>query len=187
MSFFLEYIKHPFAVGAIAPSGKGLARKMTEPIDFSAAEVIVEYGPGTGAFTGELIARRRPGAALLLIEQNEQFCAQLGAQFAGAEKVYVLHGSAADVNRHLRACGYEKADYVISGLPFTSLPKEVSEDILLATKQAIGREGKFITFQYSLVKRKLFERYFRITRTLHEVKNLPPAYVLVMQNPEEPA
>ncbi len=49
--FLRQYVMHPRSVGAIAPSGKNLALKMMEPIDFNNAKVIVEYGPGTGSFT----------------------------------------------------------------------------------------------------------------------------------------
>ena len=62
MSFILEYIKHPRKIGAVAPSSRCLSRKMMKPIDFSSAEVIVEYGPGTGSFTSELIAGRKPNS-----------------------------------------------------------------------------------------------------------------------------
>ena len=49
-----------------------------------------------------------------------------------------------------------------------------------ATKKAVGNNGKFITFQYSLVKKKFFEKYFWIKGCLKEIKNIPPAYVFFM-------
>lgn len=182
MSFIIEYIKHPRRIGAVAPSGRSLSEKMMKPIDFSSANVIVEYGSGTGSFTKELIARRNNDTLLLLIEQNEHFCCQLEKKYGGLENVRIIHGNAENVGTYLKQYGCKKADYIVSGLPFTSLPKNVSDSILKATNEAIGSDGKFITFQYSLVKRRFFERYFCITDYLREMKNLPPAYVLVMKN-----
>ena len=182
MSFFTEYLKHPRSVGAVAPSGKALAEKMMEPIDFETAGVIVEYGPGTGSFTKELLARRRPETTLLLIERNERFYEELTERYGDRENLRILHGGAKEVNRYLAECRFDHADYIVSGLPFTSLPAETSNEILRATQQAIGAEGRFITFQYSLVKKRYFERFFRIVGSLRETKNLPPAYVLVMRN-----
>lgn len=181
MSFIVEYIKHPRKIGAVAPSSKCLSRKMMEPIHFDSANVIVEYGPGTGSFTRELIAKRRSGTVLLLIEQNQQFCSQLEQKYSNLDNVYVIHGCAENVNLYLEQYGLQKADYIVSGLPFTSLPKGVSDHILSATKEALGDNGRFITFQYSLVKRRFFEQYFSITDSLKEMRNLPPAYVFVMQ------
>lgn len=182
MSFLLEYLKHPRKVGAIAPSGKELAKTMMRPIDFETADVIVEYGPGTGAFTKMLCEKKKPETLLLLIEQNEHFYKRLVSMFKGEPNVRILNGDAKDVNRYLRQRGYAHADYIVSGLPFTSLPGVVSDGILKATKSALGAEGVFITFQYSLLKRRYFERFFGISDCLRQIKNLPPAYVFVMKN-----
>ena len=182
MGIFAEFLKHPRKIGAIAPSGKHLSEKMMMPIDFASAETIVEYGPGTGSFTRELAARKRPGTVLILIEQNETFCEQLRASFGSLPNLFIMHGSAENVGQYLAACGVHSADYIVSGLPFSSLPAAVSDSILTAAKPALGQEGKFITFQYSLVKKKFLEQYFQIVDCRKVIKNLPPAFVLVMQN-----
>jgi len=182
VAFLVEFLKHPRTIGAVAPSGKSLSLKMMEPIDFSSANVIVEYGPGPGSFTKELVERRQEGTTLILIDQNKNFCEQLEEKFGEEKNVYVIHGSAEDVNRYLNEYGFDHADFIISGLPFTSLPKSESSNILEATKIALGEKGQFSTFQYSLVKKSFFEEHFEITDILHEKKNLPPAHILVMRN-----
>ena len=182
MGIFMEFLKHPRRIGAVAPSGKHLAVEMMTPIDFTSANVIVEYGPGTGSFTKELVARRKPGTALILIEQNKTFCDRLWASYGGLPDFFLAHGSAGSVGRCLEACGVHSADYIVSGLPFTSLPAALSDRILNAAKPALGQDGKFITFQYSLAKKKFLEQYFQIVDCRKVVKNLPPAYVLVMKN-----
>ena len=185
MGIFAEFLKHPRKIGAIAPSGKHLSAKMMMPIDFKSAKVIIEYGPGTGSFTKELVTRRKSDTTLILIEQNKAFCEQLRASFGNLPNLFIVHGSAENVGQHLETCGVHSADYIISGLPFTSLPATVSDHILNATKLALGQEGKFITFQYSLVKKKFLEQYFQMTDCLKVIKNLPPAFVLVMKNYDE--
>lgn len=182
VNFFIEYLKHPRTIGAVAPSGNALARKMIKPIDFKSAGVIVEYGSGTGSFTKELVIRRKPDTVLILIEQNRKFCRELGKIFCNQPNLYIINGSAENVSDYLAEHGFKHADYIVSGLPFTSLPPEISDKILNATKKAVGRKGKFITFQYSLVKKKFFEKYFRISACYREMKNIPPAYVLEMCN-----
>ena len=59
LNFLKEYIKHPRTVGAVAPSSRRLANGMMMPIDFENASCILEFGPGTGVFTEELIRRRK--------------------------------------------------------------------------------------------------------------------------------
>lgn len=182
MKFILEYLKHPRTVGAIAPSGKRLAKKMIAPINFKKAEVIVEYGPGTGVFTREIIKNRRKETTVILIEQNKDFVNILKELFANEENVHIINGSAEEAHVYIQKLGYETVDYVVSGLPFTSLPVDVSNQILQVTKNIIGKEGRFITFQYTLVKRGYFEKFFKIHGVYREWLNLPPAYVFEMRN-----
>ncbi len=182
MIFFLEYLKHPAKIGAIAPSGKWLAKKMVESIPFDACNCIVEYGPGTGAFTEEIIKGKKRETTFLVIEQNESFYNMLKSKYANVPNLILIHGDAGDVEKYLTDYHVESVDYIVSGLPFTSLPKSVSEHILNATNRIIGERGRFITFQYTLLKRSFFEQYFKIRNITYEFKNMPPAHVLVMEN-----
>ncbi len=68
-------------------------------------------------------------------------------------------------------------DYVLSGLPFTSLPKEVSSRILNNVMESLRENGKFITFQYSLVKKGFIEAFFPDIQLKKVWFNFPPAYV----------
>ena len=181
-AFLRQYAAHPRKIGAVAPSGKALTAGMMEPVDFEAAKLIVEYGPGTGSFTEELVRRKKPETVLLLIEQNRDFCRMLHERFAGEQNVWIVCGSAEKADRIAERAGFSQADFVVSGLPFTSLPKNVSAGIFEATKRLIGDTGRFITFQYSMVKCNFFSAHFRFA-DIHRVrKNLPPAYILVMEN-----
>ncbi|MCI8371622.1 MAG: methyltransferase domain-containing protein [Lachnospiraceae bacterium] len=151
-------------------------------IDFAAARCIVEFGPGTGSFTKELIKRKKRETLLFLIEQNAEFCRQLREQYGKKINVHVIQGSAEHVETFLKKFGLTHADYIVSGLPFTTLPKEVSTKIFISTQQVLGKKGSFITFQYSMVKQKLFKKYFELVGCQRELRNIPPAYVLVMKS-----
>ena len=91
-------------------------------------------------------------------------------------------GSAEDVEKYMEKWKIKRADYVISGLPFASLPKSVSKAILTATGKILDANGCFITFQYTLFKKKIFENYFKIKDISLEWVNLPSAFVLTMKN-----
>ncbi len=84
--FLREYIKTPDTIGAVAPSSRHLAAAMTARIDFDKAKCIVEYGAGTGIFTREVCAKKRPGTVYIVIEQNDRFYSMLQKQFHGVPK-----------------------------------------------------------------------------------------------------
>jgi len=151
---------------------------MVREIDFSRARCVVEYGPGTGVFTEEILAARLEGTVVLLLERNAEFCEVLREKFAGVRDLFVIEDSAENVGEHLRAHGFERACFVISGLPFASLPAEVSENILKNTRGLLGDGGAFITFQYTLLKKKIFAEHFAEIGIKREFRNVPPAYVL---------
>lgn len=184
--FLVQFLKNPRGIGAVAPSSRVLAEKMMEPIDFRTAECIVEYGPGTGSFTEELIRRKREETILVLIEQNASFCRELKSKYGKRKNVYIIEGSAENIRKCLAAYKCSAVDYIVSGLPFTSLKKKLSRKIFVNTQRVLGETGIFITFQYSMVKRKMFEQYFKIVGCRKEVRNFPPAYVLVMKAKADP-
>lgn len=179
LQFVKEYVKQPRTVGAVMPSSKALARQMVEAIAFDRVENIAEFGPGTGVFTEEILRRKRDGTVLMLIEENREFCDLLHDRYGERDDVVVIHGSAEDVREHMQACGIRQLDAVVSGLPFASLPNEVSHAILRVTNQVLAAGGMFVTFQYSMMKKALFRQYFPCIEWQRVWWNVPPAYVLV--------
>lgn len=178
LQFVKEYVKQPRTVGAVLPSSKVLARQMVEAIDFDEVTSIAEFGPGTGVFTEEILRRKRDGTVLMLIEENREFCDLLHDRYGERDDVVVIHGSAEDVRVHMKTCGIRQLDAVVSGLPFASLPNDVSHAILRVTNQVLAPGGVFVTFQYSMMKKALFERYFAGMEWQRVWWNVPPAYVL---------
>lgn len=181
-NFLVQYFRNPRSVGAIAPSWPALARAIVDAVDLDAARVIVEYGPGTGVFTAELIARRRPGTRIVAIELNPDFHRVLADRFRGVADFDLVQGSAADAEAILAGLGIDRVDHVLSGLPLSSLPTAVSDAILTGTARLLGEHGRFILFQYSRYRRAMIARHFRHITSRHVLANLPPAYVFTCDN-----
>lgn len=177
-SFILQYFRNPRTVGAIAPSSKKLANGMVEGIDFKTATCIVEYGPGTGVFTAEVLKRKKTDTVFIAIEYNTEFYEILKKRFENEENFILINGSAENLKDFLEEYNIEKVDYIISGLPFASLPADMSHRILKVTQDILKDGGKFITFQYTLLKMDLFNTYLSDIKHKKILLNLPPAYVL---------
>lgn len=182
IKFLLEYIRSPRTVGAVAPSSEKLAIKMVEDIDFENSKCIVEYGPGTGVFTDKLIERKKKDTLLILLEYNEAFCKQLEHRYNEKDNIIVINDSAENIDMYLEKHKVKNVDYVVSGLPFASLPKGISSEILNKTKSILKTNGEFITFQYTLLKKEFIANYFEDIQLERVVLNVPPAYVLKCKN-----
>lgn len=182
ISFLRQYVKNPSTVGAILPSSEHLAKKMIEGIDFKRAKCIVEYGPGTGAFTEKLVENKEDDTIIILIEYNYGFYTMLKNKYKGYENIYIINDSAENMEKHLKKYNISSVDYIVSGLPFASLSKTVSYNILNTTKRILSEDGEFITFQYTLLKKLFIKQFFKDIDVKRELKNFPPAYVLCCKN-----
>lgn len=181
IKFIKEFIKNPKCIGAVAPSSKYLAEKILSEIDFKSCKCIVEYGPGTGVFTEKIAARKCEDTIFIVIEQNKDFYINLKNLYESNHNVKVINGSAEDIKYYLNIYGLDFADYIVSGLPFTSLDDSVSRNILSETRNALCSKGKFIAFQYSSIMEKEFKTFFKRTIRKRVLMNIPPAYVLSCQ------
>ena len=175
--FLYQFLINPKSVGSILPSSSFLGDRMIETINFKKAKYIVEYGPGTGVFTEKLINKRDPKTAILLIENNKEFYIMLKEKYKEQNNVFIVNGSAEHIEQYLREFGIPYVDYVVSGLPFSSLPTNISNEILLNTTKVLKEDGQFITFQYTKFKKEFIKHFFSKIDIKKEYRNFPPAYI----------
>lgn len=171
--FFRQFVKHPGMIGSIIPSSTALVNRMLNQVDWQRTRLFVEYGPGVGTFTQGILDRLHPDATLLAIDLNLDFVAYLEAQISDP-RLKIVHGSAADVRRFIRESGHRQADYVLSGIPFSTLPDGVGEMICAETRAALQPGGAFLIYQYSRYVRRLLDPLFGVVTDELEWRNIPP-------------
>ena len=67
------------------------------------------------------------------------------------------------------------ADYVLSGLPFSTLPPGVGDAIADATAEVIRPGGAFLVYQFSPKVLNFIKPYFASIKRGFEWVNVPPA------------
>jgi phospholipid N-methyltransferase len=172
--FLRGFLKNPVMVGSIIPSSKVLIEKMLGPVDWAATKVFVEYGPGVGTFTRPILERLGADATLVTIDTNADFTRYLKEAIDDPRLVTVT-GSAADVEKILAERGLGSADYVLSGLPFSTLPPGVGDDIAEATSNVIRPGGAFLVYQFSPKVHDFIKPHFAPIKRGFEWVNVPPA------------
>ena len=174
LQFLKEFLKHPVMVGSIIPSSDRLIEKMLGPVDWAATKLFVEYGPGVGTFTRPILDRLASDATLITIDTNADFTAYLKAEIDD-ERLIAVTGSATDVEKIIAAHGFEHADFVVSGLPFSTLPPGVGDAIGAATSRVIRAGGAFLVYQFSPKVRDFIAPHFERLDRGFEFWNVPPA------------
>jgi len=171
--FFEEFLRHPVMVGSIIPSSGFTIRKMLAPVKWDECKLFVEYGPGVGTFCQPVLDRLPRDGTLLVIDTNPGFIDYLKSTIRDSRFVAVL-GSAEDVEDIVRAHGHDYADYVLSGLPFSTLPEGVAPRIAEATYGVVRPGGAFLTYQFSSVARNYTARHFERIEQGFELLNVLP-------------
>ncbi len=173
-----NFLRHPRMLGSIIPSSRYLVDQVLEPIVWERARVIVEYGPGVGTFTGEILRRMRSDARLVAIETNTDFVRFLRASLPDP-RLHVAQESAAEVQSVLRRLGLPPASYIISGIPLGSMPEPVRADIADKTRAALEPGGAFLVYQFTARALPSLQRTFGHVVRSFERRNLPPAQLFV--------
>jgi phospholipid N-methyltransferase len=167
-------------LGSIVPSSRFLIKQLLEPINWGRARVIVEYGPGVGGITAELLRRMRPDARLIAIEMNPDFVRYLRESITDT-RLHVVEGSAVEVEEILQRSGCAHADYIISGIPFSTIPAPLRERILRKTRDVLEPGGAFIVYQFSTRVLQDLKRIFGYVGRKFEPLNVLPAHLFICQ------
>ncbi len=178
--FARNFFRHPRMLGSIIPSSRFLIRQLLQPIDWGTARVIVEYGPGVGSITAEILERMRPDAVLVAIETNPEFVQFLRASFPD-ERLQVIQDSAESVDEILQRLGSGQANYIISGIPFSTISADLRERILRKTSGALAPGGAFLVYQFSTRVLPDLQRIFHYVKRKFEPLNVLPAHLFFCQ------
>lgn len=143
--FVREFLHDPLTTASVVPSSASLAAAMIpSERDWP---VVVELGPGTGAFSRALRAGQRPPVRHLGIEVNPTMAALLSADFPGMQ---VITAAAADLTGVLAAEQLlGRVDLVVSGLPWQAYAGAAGAGLIPAIAGALRPDGAFTQFTYS--------------------------------------
>jgi phospholipid N-methyltransferase len=189
VSFLREFVRDPLTVGAVAPSGPALARLATAPVPRTGSPVVVELGPGTGAFTQPIQRRLGGRGRHIAVEVNPRLAERLAALHPAVD---VVNADATDLARTLAQRGISQADVVVSGLPWAAFTTPRQRDLLSTVIAALSPHGVFTTFAYvharwSPPARRLLgslrSRFDEVVVSRTEWANLPPALVYFCRRP----
>lgn len=176
IKFFKEALRNLKNVGTVTPSSRFLANRMLKEIDFSKVNVLVEFGPGNGAITKHILDKLPPKALLVCFEINDSFYNQL--LDLEHPQLVVVQSSAEKIEEELNLLGFNKTSHIISSLPLTIIPEQISTEILDNSFGVLENGGTYIQFQYSLSYFKKLKAVFNKSISLDfEPLNFPPAFV----------
>ena len=181
--FIRSMLARPQQVGAVWPTSRWAVRDLLDMEDLPAARTVVEFGVGTGVYTREILDRLGPDAIFLAFEIDPKLALAVSHRLRDP-RLRIINDSAENAEAYLEG---EKADVIVSSLPFTTFPAPLREGILDLSRRILAPGGVMLVLQYSpKVLPHLRRRFSRIRRRISPL-NLPPAFLYACEDPEERA
>jgi phosphatidylethanolamine/phosphatidyl-N-methylethanolamine N-methyltransferase len=182
--FLKRFLRRPTKVASVIPSSQALVGNVARSFDFTEPRVIVEFGPGEGCHTREILRRMHPESRLILFELDDALARHLTRQFADDARVEVLHRNACDLTKALAERGLARCDYILSGIPFSILDKKSKRQLLQETYDCLSDNGRFVIYQ---VTNELLKHATAFPRadSRHCLLNIPPMFVIVFHKDGE--
>lgn len=174
--FARNFFRFPAMLGSVIPSSRFLVNDVLSQVEWEAARVIVEFGPGVGTMTREILKRMRPDATLVAIELNLDFVAFLQEQIQDP-RLRVVHNSAGKVRAVLDDMYLQQADYIISGIPYTNMPEAVRCEILAQSRQVLNPKGALLIYQFTRTVLPYLQSSFGSVRQGFQLLNIFPARI----------
>jgi phosphatidylethanolamine/phosphatidyl-N-methylethanolamine N-methyltransferase len=191
--FLREFVRDPLHTASVTPSSRALAAAMTQALPVTGEPVVVELGPGTGAFTRAIQERTGGRARHVAVELNAGWADLLTQRHP---EVDVVCADARELPRLLADRGIESVDAVVSGLPWVAYaPGPDGRGLHALIVEALAPTGVFTQFGYSWTRwmpparRQLADlrAHFAEVATSRTVwRNVPSAVVYTARQPRRP-
>lgn len=162
-------------VAALMPSSRYATRAVMRALS-PKHKYIVEYGPGDGVLTREILKRMAPDGKIVGIELNSEFVNEL--KNISDPRLRVAEGNVIDISAKTNLFGMPRIDAAVSGIPFSFIRSEQRETIVKNTHKFLQPDGQFVVYQFSLLMLPLLKKYFRTVSWKLEPRNLPPYFVM---------
>lgn len=163
-------------VASLFPSSLCSARSIAGHLE-PGYDTVMEFGPGTGIVTREILRRLSPSSRLIGVEMNQNCLTKL--REIRDRRLDLLEGDVRDVAPNISSIAPSGVDAVITGIPFSLMKLSDRKLILENTMDGLRPGGKLIAYQNSCALMFLMKSYFKNIEVFFEPRNLPPYFITV--------
>lgn len=174
--FAQTFFKTPKMLGSVVPSSRFLISEIVRRVDWPNAKTIVEFGPGTGVITEQLLTHARADAKVIAVELNDNLADLLRARLKDP-RLQIVRGSATEIDRILLRLGIGEVDQIIAGIPFSIMKPHDRLQVLQKSHDVLRRGGSLLIYQFSRRVRRDLKRVFGEVDSSFEPLNFLPAHL----------
>lgn len=185
--FLLSGLKRHREVGSVIPSSRWAVHSVCKKVKGKMRQVVVEFGPGTGPYSRGLLKEGvlTPDSKLILVDTNEEYIGYLRKNLGHDPRVTIVHDTAENVRSILRDAGEEKANLILSGLPYSYLDETTRDSIVYESAQSIGPEDRHIVYQVTEAIEPALHKHFGKVDRWKVFRNFPPLNFFEATQPKQ--
>lgn len=177
VGFFKAWTRSARTVGSVWPTSAVMARKMASVIDLNSGLPVLEFGPGTGPITRQILATGIAPPLIWTLEFSHEFSGKLRAKYPD---IHVVEGDAFNLDASLGKKAPRLFDCAISGLPLLNFPVAQRVAFVESVLDRLPAGRPLIQFSYgpnSPVPANLGT--YEIKRFGMVLRNVPPAQLWI--------
>lgn len=173
----LEKLLNKWNTASIKSRSNQVTNKVISKIDFKNANIIVEYGSGTGIVSKQILNSINKDAVLFVFETNEQCINDL--ILMNNRRLVIINEDVLNAQIILKnRYKIEKVDCIISSKPLLQFSTKKHKIFIDKTYNLLKENGKFITYQYTGLMNTLLKERFSRSHIKPVLKNIPPVFIL---------
>lgn len=154
LSASFKYITNILTTGAVGQTSRDVELEICAHLPRDENRVIVEYGMGLGNITVEVLNTISPSSRLYAFEVNKEFC-EIARHQIRDERLIIINAGAETMKHHV----HDPVDGFISSIPFSFFSKEISEQIIQSSYDAL-RPGQY--FSQVLLTKFNFKKFTKV-------------------------
>lgn len=181
-----EFLRSPQLVGSAFPASQVLVDRLLDPVDWSSARVVVEYGPGSGPLTRAMLQRMPHDSRLVTLDVSPHFTRHLQRSIDDP-RLLAVTASASSVADILEGHGLGSADLIVTGIPFSTMSAQLADKIMDASAQVLSPHGQVLSYQMRTAVAGYLEPRFGKVRKSFVWRNIPPCHLYWASQPEGPS
>lgn len=171
-----EFLRQPLEVGSAFPASRFLVDAVLEPLDLADARLVVEFGPGSGVFTRALLDRMPANSHLVAIDISPRFIRHLSLILPDP-RLHAVTGSAARLGSILKRLDLGRADYIVTGIPFSTMDPATAAGIVQTSADNLAEGGQMLAYQMRDAVGSLMAQRFGRVETSMCWRNIPPCRI----------
>lgn len=184
---YFKYFIRDQRVATVVPTRRSIVKRICSYLELSGSSNLLEFGPGLGPITKEILKQLPPDADLHAFEINGKLCQALATRIPDP-RLSIHHASALKAPELLPPYSLGNIDSIVSGIPLSMLSSEERNCLLSNCHSLLRPEGKLVIYQTIPMLKGMvgydlkpdLHKFFGRVKYLDVALSIPPLRVYVV-------